>query len=43
MLVSGIMDNLNGMFNYVNGRVAEIAGQVGATPQGWNSGIYNMI
>ena len=43
MLVSGIMDNVNGMFNYVNGRVAEIAGQVGATPQGWNSGIYNMI
>ena len=36
LLVSGIMDN-------VNSRVAGIAGQVGATPQGWNSGVYGMI
>lgn len=43
MLVSGIMDNVNGMFDNVNSKVAEIAGQVGATPQGWNGGIYNMI
>ncbi len=42
-LVSGIMDNIGGMFDSVNTKVAEIAGQVGATPQGWNSGIYNMI
>lgn len=27
----------------MNTRVGEIAGQVGATPQGWNGGIYNMI
>ncbi len=43
VLVSGIMDNVNGMFDNVNSKVAEIAGQVGATPQGWNGGIYNMI
>ena len=43
MFVSGIMDNVNGMFDNVNSKVAEIAGQVGATPQGWNGGIYNMI
>ena len=43
MLVSGIMDNVNGMFDNVNSKVAGIAGQVGATPQGWNGGIYNMI
>lgn len=43
MLVSGIMDNVNGMFDNVNSKVAEIAGQVGATPQAWNGGIYNMI
>ena len=43
MLVSGIVDNVNGMFDNVNSKVAEIAGQVGATPQGWNGGIYNMI
>lgn len=43
LLVSGIMDNLTGMFDNVNTKVTEIAGQVGATPQGWNSGIFNMI
>ena len=43
LLVSGIMDNVNGLFDNVNSRVAGIAGQVGATPQGWNSGIYGMI
>ena len=43
LLVSGIMDNVNGLFDNVNSRVAGIAGQVGATPQGWNSGVYGMI
>lgn len=43
LLVGGIMDNLTGLFDTVNTRVGEIAGQVGTTPQGWNSGIYNMI
>lgn len=43
LLVSGIMDNVNGLFDNVNSGVAGIAGQVGATPQGWNSGVYGMI
>ena len=43
LLVGGILDNLTGMFDNVNAKVTEIAGQVGATPQGWNSGIFNMI
>lgn len=43
LLVGGIIDNLTGMFDNVNAKVTEIAGQVGATPQGWNSGIFNMI
>lgn len=43
MLVGGIMDNLTGLFDNVNARVGEIAGQVGSTPQAWDSGIYNMI
>ena len=43
LLISGIMDNVNGLFDNVNSRVAGIAGQVGATPQGWNSSIYGMI
>ena len=43
LLVGGIMNNLTGLFDTVNTRVGEIAGQVGATPQGFNGGIYNMI
>ena len=43
ILVGGIMDNLTGLFDNVNTKVSEIAGQVGATPQSWNSGIYTMI
>jgi hypothetical protein len=43
LLVGGIMDNLTGLFDNVNTKVGEIAGQVGSTPQAWNGGIYNMI
>ena len=43
LLVGGIMDNLTGLFDNVNQKVGEIAGQVGSTPQEWNGGIYNMI
>ena len=43
VLISGIMGNLNGLFNGVNEKVNEVAGQVGATPQGWNIGVFNMI
>lgn len=43
ILVSGIVNNLSGMFDSVNSQVGDIAGQVGTTPQGWNVTIYNMI
>lgn len=43
ILVGGIISNLSGMFDNVNQKVGEIAGQVGTTPQAWNSSIYNMI
>lgn len=43
VLVGGIVSNLSGMFDSVNSQVGDIAGQVGATPQGWNATIYNMI
>ena len=43
MLVSGIMSNLNGLFDGINGQVAQIAGTVGQTPQGWNASVFNMI
>ena len=37
------MGNLNGLFDGVNGQVAEIASTVGTTPQAWNSSVFNMI
>lgn len=43
LLVGGVMDNLTGLFDNVNAKVADVAGQVGSTPQAWNGGIYNMI
>ena len=43
ILISGIMGNLQGLFDNVNQQVSGIAGQVGTTPQAWNSGVYSMI
>lgn len=43
LLVSGIMNNLSGLFDNVNAKVADIGVQVGSTPQAWNGNIYNMI
>ena len=43
VLVSGIVSNLSGMFDSTNEQIGEIAGQVGLTPQAWNSGIFNTI
>ncbi len=43
ILVGGIIDNLSGLFEQVNTKVGEIAGEVGTTPQGWNGGIFNMV
>ena len=38
-----IQNGLEGMFTEVNDKVGTIAGQVGQTPQGWNSGVFNLI
>ncbi len=43
MLVGGIMSNLSSMFDSVNNQVADISGQIGQTPQGWNAGIFSMV
>ena len=43
MLVDGIISNLSGMFDSTNRQVSQIVGDVGLTPQAWNSGIFNMI
>jgi len=43
MLVGGITENLSGMFDDVNQKVGEIAGEVGMTPSAWNGGVFSMI
>lgn len=43
LLTGMINSNLQGMFTDVNQKTGEIATQVGQTPQGWNSGIFQMI
>ena len=43
LLVGGIMDNLTGLFDNVNAKVAEAAGHIGSAPQAWNANIYSMI
>ncbi len=43
LLTGMITSNLTTMFADVNEKTGEIASQVGQTPQGWNSSIFNMI
>ena len=41
--MSGVMNNLTGLFDATNQKVQEISSQVGTTPQAWNGSIFNMI
>ena len=43
LLIGFIVSNLSGMFDATNQKVAEISGQVGLSPQAWNSSIFSMI
>ena len=43
LLISGITNNLTGLFDSLNQEVSGIATQVGQTPQAWNGSIFNMI
>ena len=43
MLSEGIMSNLSGLFDNVNAQIGDVAGNVGSTPQAWNSGVFNMV
>ena len=43
LLISIITSNLTNLFDDVNTKVGTIATEVGQTPQGWNSGIFNMV
>jgi len=42
-LTDGIMASFASIFGYVNDQVADIAVQVGQTPEGWNSGVFSMV
>ena len=43
ILIGMIQNGLEGMFVEVNDKVGTIASQVGQTPQGWNTGVFNLI
>ena len=43
LLTGMVTSNLTTMLTDVNEKTGEIATQVGMTPQGWNSSIYNMV
>ena len=43
LLIDGILGNLEGLFDSVNGAVGEIAVQVGTTPAAWNAGVFSLI
>ena len=43
ILIGMIQNGLEGMFVEVNDKVGTIANQVGQTPQGWNTGVFNLI
>ncbi len=43
LLSEGIIANFTGMFDEVNREVTNIAGQVGATPESWNPGIFGLV
>lgn len=43
LLVGGIISNMTNLFDGINDRVSEVAVNVGATPQAWNGGIFNMV
>ena len=43
LMTGMVTSNLTTMFTDVNEKTGEIATQVGMTPQGWNSSIYNMV
>ena len=43
LLISGILDNLGGLFDNVNNRVGEIATTVGTPPAAWQPGVFSLI
>ena len=43
MLISGIMNNLSGLFDSVNDQVGDIATQVGTSPANFSPGVFSLI
>jgi len=43
LMIDGIVSNFTSMFDDLNVRVNDIASQVGETPSGWNSSIFDMV
>lgn len=43
LFIDAIMASFETMFGEVNNQVADIAVQVGSTPEGWNSGVFSMV
>ena len=43
LLISGIMGNLEGLFDNVNAKVGDISVQVGNTQAAWNAGVFSLI
>lgn len=43
MLISGIMNNLSGLFDSVNDQVGDIATQVGTSPASFSPGMFSLI
>lgn len=42
-LITGIMGNVDGIFETINTEVTNAANNVGMTPQDWNSGVFSLI
>ena len=42
-LIDAITGQYTSIFNSVNNQVADVANQVGQTPQGWTGGVFSMI
>jgi len=43
LLLEGIIANFTGMFEELNGRVGDVATQVGTPPDIWNPAVFNLI
>ena len=43
ILISGIMENMSGLFDSVNDQVGQIAGQVGTSPADFSPGVFALI